>query len=104
MPQCFCPLCEQPGCRMVNTQSGAAAIHYECPTHCGTFRMGSEFLQYVWPTVTDDDKRAVAAYLQSTNSPPRAAPLIRGDNYREYLLHGRALQRTAAGRAPALAP
>lgn len=93
MPHGPCPLCGQPGCLMGEAQSGPDAISYWCQPHCDTFRIGSAFLKFVWPTVTDKDKRAIAAYMQATKGPQRVAPLIQGDNYRAYVTHGHSTHR-----------
>src|SRR5689334_16676227 len=93
MIQRFCPLCDQPGCLMVDSPSGADLVSYECRTTCGTFRMGNVFLKYVWPCIPATEQEAIVAYLQATKGPQRAAPLIRGDNYLEYISHGRRLQQ-----------
>jgi hypothetical protein len=78
-------------------------VRYECSRRCGSFRIGSTFLHYVWAIVTDVDKRAIAAYMQATKGPQRVAPLIQGDNYREYITQGRLFQQRAAAGPPAVA-
>jgi len=100
MPQSLCPLCGSPCCVRADTRSGPVAVRYECPSQCGSFRIGRAFLHYVWPTVQTKDKRALTAYLHATKGPRRAAPLIEGDNYRTYVSLGRTLQKgaTAAPR------
>ena len=101
MPPSSCPLCGTLGCVRAEAQSGPEAVRYWCQTHCGTFRMGSMFLKGVWFAVQDDDKKAIAAYMHATKGPQRAAPLIEGENYREYVTQGRTLQKRAgAGPLP----
>ena len=79
-------------------------LRYWCQTHCDTFRMGSVFLRYVWPVVKAADKAAIAAYMEATKGPHRAAPLIQGDNYREYITHGRRLPPRVAAEPPSVIP
>jgi hypothetical protein len=95
MTQGLCPLCGKLGCLTGEARSGPNAVSYECQTHCGAFRVKNTFLKYVWSIVTQEDKQAIAAYMHATRGPQRAAPLIQGDNYREYAAQGRALQRSA---------
>jgi len=96
MPDSPCPLCGRFGCVMADAHSGHAAVRYECPSYCGSFRIGRAFLHYVWPAVQAKDKRALTAYLHATKGPGQAAPLIEGENYRTYVSLGRTLQKGTA--------
>src|SRR3977135_2855694 len=98
-----CPLCGKLGCLRAEAQSGPEAVRYWCQAHCGTFRMGTMFLKCVWPAVQNEDKKAIAAYMHTTKGPQRLAPLIQGDNYREYITQGRTLQKRAGAGALAVA-
>jgi hypothetical protein len=57
--------------------------------------MSIAFLEYKWPALTADDKRALATFMQATKGPQRAAPLIEGDNSRAFITQGYAYQRLA---------
>ena len=98
MPTRPCPLCGSPECHEETAQGWPIEVRYGCQSHCGTFRMGSVFLTYLWPAVKSDDKQAIAAYMQATKGPQRAAPLIQSDNYQEYATQGRTLQKRETAR------
>ena len=90
-----CPLCGNPGCEWGEDRSGPYAVKYWCQTHCDTFRIGSIFLRHVWwSTITEEDKKAIAAYMYATKGPQRVAPLIHEDNYREYVRKGHLFQKS----------
>ena len=103
MPHNLCPFCGSPECTEETAQCWPIEVRYECPRHCGTFRMGSVFLKYLWPAVHPNDKQAIAAYMQATKGERRAAPLIQRDNYQEYVTQGRTLQKRATARPEAAA-
>jgi hypothetical protein len=60
--------------------------------------MESVFLEYLWPAVHPDDKQVIAAYMQATNGPRRAAPLLQRENYQEYVTQGRIVQKRVTAR------
>ena len=103
MPPERCPLCGRRGCVMADARMGPAAVRYDCSAHCGSFRIGSAFLHYVWPAVKREDQQALTAYMHATKGPQRVAPLIEGDNYRVYITQGYAYQRLAWTRPRAMA-
>ena len=98
MPHSLCPLCGSPGCHDETARCWPIEVRYECHSHCGTFRLGAVFLEYLWPAVPPADKQAIAAYMQATKGERRAAPLIHRDNYQEYVTQGRTLQKRAKNR------
>ena len=98
MPHSLCPLCGSPGCQEEPVRCWPIEVRYQCPQHCGTFRMESVFLEYLWPAVHPDDKQAMAAYMQATKGPRRTAPLIQRDNYQEYVTPGRIVRKRVTAR------
>ena len=98
MSHSLCPLCGSPGCQEETAACWPIEVRYECPQHCGTFRMGSVFLEYLWPAVQPEDKQAIAAYMQATKGLRRAAPLIQRENYQEYITQGRTLRKRATAK------
>ena len=103
MTQSICPLCGSLECEAEATQSGPAAVRYWCQQNCDTFRMSAVFLKYVMPAMKREDKKAIVAYMQATKGPQRAAPLIQGDNYMEYVTQGRNLSISASENPPFVA-
>jgi hypothetical protein len=63
-PPRLCLLCGRRGCVRADAGTGPEAVRYECPAHCGSFRIGSAFLHYVWPAVKKEDQQALTAYAR----------------------------------------
>jgi hypothetical protein len=60
--------------------------------------MGAVFLNSVWPAVKNDDKSALAAYMQATKGTRSFLSLLHEGNHMKYVTKGRTLQRkTGAG-------
>jgi hypothetical protein len=72
MPHSLCPLCGRPGCHEEIARCWPIEVRYECPSHCGTFRLGAVFLNYLWPAVHPEDKQAIATYMQATKGTRRS--------------------------------
>ena len=76
------------------------AIQFWCQQNCDTFIMDGGLLQYEWITIHDEDKRAIAAYMQATKETRDFLPILYEDNYREYVIKGKNLRRDTLALPP----
>jgi hypothetical protein len=72
-----------------------AAAKFDCQPECGMFAMSLSFFQNDWPYITDENKKALAAYLKNREKPRDRPLIISEDNYRCFAKKGRELLKRA---------
>jgi hypothetical protein len=96
MPIQDCPVCGKKYTTKEADPYECEAVKFWCQRACGTFAMVNWFLKDGWPTVSHEDKEAIAAYLKKTKGTRNLRPLISEENYTAYVRKGSIFLRRAA--------
>ena len=94
MIRCACPLCESQYAEKGEARHISDAVKFWCQKNCGTFVMDGGFLTHIWPTIRDEDKKAIAAFMKASKDTRTSSSLIDEGNYRDYVTKGRVLQKS----------
>jgi hypothetical protein len=91
-----CPVCGRSGTMKGEDRSGHDAVQFKCQKACGVFFMDGLFHTHTWPTVSNEDREAIAVYLRITKEKRDNKIIIFADNYKVYVREGKRLKRNAA--------